>query len=197
MASKQHADFDFDSRKHWRFEAGMNSPYGQVSFRCLTNNGSGHGWYESGVNKEDFQLAASGSSIECIGSEIKRERDAAQDALHPAKWIKAKHGDIVFEADDGDIVLIADNIKLRAKGIRDDLSGDIQMEANKAVKIDAPDIRVVGSNLRLTARYSFTISAKVVGGIVAGVLNMASAADFGSSIPLSALTALKDALEAE
>ena len=42
-----------------------------------------------------------------------------------------------------------------------------------------------------------TISAKVVGGIVAGVLNMASAADFGSSIPLSALTALKDALEAE
>ena len=71
------------------------------------------------------------------------------------------------------------------------------MKANQSVTIDSPDIRITGSNLRLTARYSFTISAKVVGGIVAGVLNMASSADFGASIPLSKLTQLKEALEAE
>ena len=42
------------------------------------------------------------------------------------------------------------------------------MKANKGILIDAPDIRIVGSNLRLTARNEFTISAKVMGGIVAG-----------------------------
>ena len=71
------------------------------------------------------------------------------------------------------------------------------MHANKGILIDAPDIRIVGSNLRLTARNEFTISAKVMGGIVAGVLQMASSADFGASIPLSKLTQLKEALEAE
>ena len=83
------------------------------------------------------------------------------------------------------------------KGLKDDNSGDIQMKANKGVLIDAPDIRIVGSNLRLTARNEFTISAKVMGGIVAGVLQMASSADFAASIPLSKLTQLKEALEAE
>ena len=39
--------------------------------------------------------------------------------------------------------------------------------------------------------------AKVTGGLVAGVLNMASSADFGASIPLSKLTTIKEALEAE
>ena len=63
--------------------------------------------------------------------------------------------------------------------------------------MNAPDIRMVGSNLRLTARKDFTISAKVTGGLVAGVLNMASSADFGASIPLSKLTTIKEALEAE
>ena len=36
-----------------------------------------------------------------------------------------------------------------------------------------------------------------MGGIVAGVLQMASSADFAASIPLSKLTQLKEALEAE
>ena len=71
------------------------------------------------------------------------------------------------------------------------------MQANKTIFMDGPDIRIVGSNLRLTARKDFTISAKVTGGIVAGILNMASSADFAASIPLSKLTQLKDALEAQ
>ena len=71
------------------------------------------------------------------------------------------------------------------------------MKATQAIHMNAPDIRMVGSNLRLTARKDFTISAKVTGGLVAGVLNMASSADFGASIPLSKLTTIKEALEAE
>ena len=178
-------------------EAGQDSPYGSISYRVLTNNGSGFAFCEDGTNRENLQIAVSGRSVECLGESIERQRDAAQDACVPAKFIKCVNGDYVLDCDNGDIILKADNIKLVAKGTSDTNDGDIHMQANKTIFMDGPDIRIVGSNLRLTARKDFTISAKVTGGIVAGILNMASSADFAASIPLSKLTQLKDALEAQ
>ena len=195
--AKLDGDFDIDVKRHYRVEAGQDDDYGKVNYRVLTNNGSGFGFYEDKPDAENFQMAVSHRSFESCGEMVERPRDAAQDKAYPAKWIDAKHGDIVLECQDGDIYLKAHNIFMEANGVKDTMDGDIQMKANQSVTIDSPDIRVTGSNLRLTARYSFTISAKVVGGIVAGVLNMASSADFGASIPLSKLTQLKEALEAE
>ena len=195
--SKNDRDYDIDVKNHYTVKAGQDSPYGKVSYRVITNNGSGISFHEAGLNTENLQTAVSGRSCEFLGEMIKRPRDAAQDPMVPAKWIKCKHGDVVIDCDDGDIILKADNIIMEAKGLTADNSGDIQMKANKGILVDAPDIRIVGSNLRLTARNEFTISAKVMGGIVAGVLQMASSADFAASIPLSKLTQLKEALEAE
>ena len=195
--SKNDRDYDIDVKNHYTVKAGQDSPYGKISYRVITNNGSGISFHEAGLNTENLQTAVSGRSCEFLGEMIKRPRDAAQDPMVPAKWIKCKHGDVVIDCDDGDIILKADNIVMEAKGLTADNSGDIQMKANKGILIDAPDIRIVGSNLRLTARNEFTISAKVMGGIVAGVLQMASSADFAASIPLSKLTQLKEALEAE
>ena len=195
--SKNDRDYDIDVKNHYTVKAGQDSPYGKISYRVITNNGSGMSFHEAGLNTENLQTAVSGRSCEFLGEMIKRPRDAAQDPMVPAKWIKCKHGDVVIDCDDGDIILKADNIVMEAKGLTADNSGDIQMKANKGILVDAPDIRIVGSNLRLTARNEFTISAKVMGGIVAGVLQMASSADFGASIPLSKLTQLKVALEAE
>ena len=53
----------------------------------------------------------------------------------------------------------------------------------------------IGTNLRLQARKDFTMSAKGIGGIIAGVLNMASSADFGASVELSKLTSLLKAMK--
>ena len=195
--SKNDRDYDIDVKNHYTVKAGQDSPYGKVSYRVITNNGSGISFHEAGLNTENLQTAVSGRSCEFLGEMIKRPRDAAQDPMVPAKCIKCKHGDVVIDCDDGDIILKADNIVMEAKGLTADNSGDIQMKANKGILVDAPDIRIVGSNLRLTARNEFTISAKVMGGIVAGVLQMASSADFAASIPLSKLTQLKEALEAE
>ena len=195
--AKLDGDFDIDVKRHYRVEAGQDSPYGRVNFRTLTNHGSGFGFYEDKPGMENFQCGVTGRSVEALGSMIERPRDAAQDVIYPAKWIKCKHGDIVLDADDGDIILKADNIILEAKGIKDDQSGDIQMKANQAIHMNAPDVRIMGSNLRFTARKDFTISAKVTGGIVAGLLNMAASSDFGASVPLEALTTIKEALEAE
>ncbi len=196
-AKKLHRDYDLDVKNHYRVEAGQNSPYGNVSYRVLTNAGSGFAFCEDGINRENLQTVVSGRSVEALGKSIERNRDAAQDEMIPAKLVKCHNGDYVIDCDNGDIILKADNIKLVAKGTSDTNDGDVQIFANKNVLIDSPDIRIVGSNLRLTARKDFTISAKVTGGIVAGVLNMASSADFAASIPLSKLTQLKDALEAQ
>ena len=196
-AKKLHRDYDLDVKNHYRVEAGQNSPFGNVSYRVLTNAGSGFSFHEDGINRENLQCVATGRSVEALGKQIERNRDAAQDEMIPAKLVKCFNGDYVIDCDNGDIIFKADNIKFLAKGTSDTNDGDIHMQANKNIFMDAPDVRIVGSNLRLTARKSFTISGKVSGGIVAGVLNMASSADFAASIPLSKLTQLKDALEAQ
>ena len=197
MADKNDRDYDLDIKNHYRIEAGQNSPYGNISYRVLTNGGSGFAFCEDGINRENLQCAVSGRSVEALGKAIERNRDAAQDEIVPAKLIKCHNGDYVIDCDNGDIILKADNIKLVAKGTSDTNDGDVQVFANKNVLIDSPDIRIVGSNLRFTARKDFSISGKVSGGIVAGVLNMAASADFGASIQLGLLKQIKNMLKAE
>ena len=168
---------------------------GEVTYRLLTNNGSSFGFYTKGGNREDYMTFVSGQSVEALGEEIKRPRDAAQDPVFPAKLINCKHGDAVIQCEDGDIILRADNIVFEAKGVTATNDGNITMKANKSITIDSPDTRVIGTNLRLQARKDFTMSAKGIGGIIAGVLNMASSADFGASVELSKLTSLLKAMK--
>ena len=196
-AKKLHRDYDLDVKNHYRVEAGQNSPFGNVSYRLLTNDGSGFSFHEDGINRENLQTVVSGRSVEALGKQIERNRDAAQDEMVPAKLIKCFKGDYVVDCDKGDIIFRADNIKFLAKGDSSTNDGDIHMQANKNIFMDAPDIRIVGSNLRLTARRAFTISGKVSGGIVAGLLSMASSDDFGSSILMKQMNSLLDALKAQ
>ena len=196
-AKKLHRDYDLDVKNHYRVEAGQNSPFGNVSYRVLTNAGSGFSFHEDGINRENLQCVATGRSVEALGKQIERNRDAAQDEMIPAKLVKCFNGDYVIDCDNGDIIFRADNIKFLAKGTSDTNDGDIHMQANKNIFMDAPDVRIVGSNLRLTARKSFTISGKVSGGIVAGLLSMASSDDFGASILMKQMNSLLDALKAQ
>ena len=196
-AKKLHRDYDLDVKNHYRVEAGQNSPFGNVSYRLLTNAGSGFSFHEDGINRENLQTVVSGRSVEALGKQIERNRDAAQDEMVPAKLIKCFKGDYVVDCDKGDIIFRADNIKFLAKGDSSTNDGDIHMQANKNIFMDAPDIRIVGSNLRLTARRAFTISGKVSGGIVAGLLSMASSDDFGASILMKQMNSLLDALKAQ
>lgn len=197
MPHEYDRDFDADIKNHYRFEAGQDSPYGKVNFRVLTNGGSSVSIHEDGINKENMQTAISGRSVEALGYSIERTRTSRQDPPVPAKWITCKHGDVLIECEDGDIIMKADNIIMEANGVMDAMDGDIQLNANKGIKIEAPDVRIVGSNLRFTARKDFSISGKVSGGIVAGVLNMAASADFGASIQLGLLKQIKNMLKAE
>lgn len=180
MPNAGRGDFDIDEKRRYRQESGMNSPYGVVSYRVLTNLGSGQGWYQNGTS-EDHQMAATGRSVESLGQNLKKVKTDVEDPLNCAKIIQAKHGDIVIEALDGDLILRADNIIIDANGTRDNNDGDILIQANKAMKITAPDLRVEGTQLKLLATKDFTLLGKAYGEVVGGVLNLVQASDFPTS----------------
>ena len=73
MASKNDRDFDLDIKNHYRVEAGQDSPYGSVSYRVITNGGSGFGFHEDGVNRENLQCAVTGRSTEVLGTDIEEK----------------------------------------------------------------------------------------------------------------------------
>ena len=188
------SDYDIDCKRHYRFEAGQNNSSGTISYRVLTNHGSSHGFYKKGKLENNI-LTATGTSAEFLGENIERPRESAQESFIPAKLVHCKNGDVMFDIQQGDFIVNADNIILKAKGDRKTSDGDIRIEALKAIRIDADDIRVTADNLNMFASGKFSLQGKVFGGIIAGTLNLVSQSDFGASVQLESYLELKKLLE--
>ena len=188
------SDYDIDCKRHYRFEAGQNNSSGTISYRVLTNHGSSHGFYKKGKLENNI-LTATGTSAEFLGENIERPRESAQESFIPAKLVHCKNGDVMFDIEQGDFIVNADNIILKAKGDRATSDGDIRIEAQKAIRIDADDIRITADNLNMFASGKFSLQGKVFGGIIAGTLNLVSQSDFGASVQLESYVELKKLLE--
>ena len=188
------SDYDIDCKRHYRFEAGQNNSSGTISYRVLTNHGSSHGFYKKGKLENNI-LTATGTSAEFLGENIERPRESAQESFIPAKLVHCKNGDVMFDIEQGDFIVNADNIILKAKGDRKTSDGDIRIEAQKAIRIDADDIRMTADNLNMFASGKFSLQGKVFGGIIAGTLNLVSQSDFGASVQLESYLELKKLLE--
>ena len=188
------SDYDIDCKRHYRFEAGQNNSSGTISYRVLTNHGSSHGFYKKGKLENNI-LTATGTSAEFLGENIERPRESAQESFIPAKLVHCKNGDVMFDIEQGDFIVNADNIILKAKGDRKTSDGDIRIEAQKAIRIDADDIRITADNLNMFASDKFSLQGKVFGGIIAGTLNLVSQSDFGASVQLESYLELKKLLE--
>lgn len=183
-------DLDFDKRNNFRFEGGQKTPYGRLNYRVITKAGGAYGFYDNGESGEDIQVGITGKSVEVVGTKIKKSNTHTEDALVPAKWVVAKNGDIVFDAKQGNIVLKGHNILIEANGIRKDGDGDILIKANKGIRVNGPDIRIDGTNVRIMAQKEFTIVGKIYGEVLAGTLILASGSDFGSSSLMNKITTL-------
>ena len=188
------SDYDIDCKRHYRFEAGQNNSSGTISYRVLTNHGSSHGFYKKGKLENNI-LTATGTSAEFLGENIERPRESAQESFIPAKLVHCKNGDVMFDIEQGDFIVNADNIILKAKGDRKTSDGDIRIEAQKAIRIDADDIRITADNLNMFASDKFSLQGKVFGGVIAGTLNLVSQSDFGASVQLESYLELKKLLE--
>lgn len=188
------ADYDIDSKRHFRVEAGQNNESGTISYRVLTNHGSSNGFYKKG-KVENHIITATGTSAEYLGQNIERPRENAQEAFLPAKLVYCENGDVKFEVMNGDFIVEADNIILKAKGDREKNDGDIRIEANKAIRIDGDDVRISSENLSMFAQDKFNLQGRVFGGIIAGTLHLVSQSDFGASKQLETYQELKKLLE--
>ena len=188
------SDYDIDCKRHYRFEAGQNNSSGTISYRVLTNHGSSHGFYKKGKLENNI-LTTTGTSAEFLGENIERPRESAQESFIPAKLIYCKNGDVKIDVEQGDFIVEADNIILKAKGNRATSDGDIRIEASKAIRIDGDDIRITADNLNMFASGKFSLQGKVFGGIIAGTLNLVSQSDFGASVQLESYVELKKLLE--
>ena len=184
------SDYDIDCKRHYRFEAGQNNSSGTISYRVLTNHGSSHGFYKKGKLENNI-LTATGTSAEFLGENIERPRESAQESFIPAKLIYCKNGDVKIDVEQGDFIVEADNIILKAKGNRKTSDGDIRIEASKAIRIDGDDVRIDSDTLSIMATNKFTIQAKAFGGIIAGTLHLVSQSDFGASKQIETYEELK------
>ena len=155
------SDYDIDCKRHYRFEAGQNNSSGTISYRVLTNHGSSHGFYKKGKLENNI-LTATGTSAEFLGENIERPRESAQESFIPAKLIYCKNGDVKIDVEQGDFIVEADNIILKAKGDRSTSDGDIRIEASKAIRIDGDDVRIDSDTLSIMATNKFTIQANLL-----------------------------------
>lgn len=80
-----------------------------------------------------------GTSYELVGNKTKSKE--------PAKIILAENGNIHFEAENGDIILKAKNIRI----VAEDGSGEVTINSGKILELRAPILKVNGTNVTVTA----------------------------------------------
>ena len=153
-------------RKRYAINSGQDSIHGSTLFQTETQESQSFGFYAStgqgaseggGPGTGKHVLSTPGMSMEVLGSGLK-VRDAGDISQLPAKIIKAKKGDMIFECENGNILLRAKNVFIDADGGGQD--GQFTVKAERMVDIGAPDIRVQGEKVTVKASKDMTVIAK-------------------------------------
>ena len=152
------------SRLRYAFQSGQSSIHGDTLFEVETQEGqsfafhanTGQGTEENnkGPGSGKSVLYTPGMSIEVLGEGLKVRGDGDISQL-PAKIIKCKKGDMIFECENGDITLRARNINIDATGGGQD--GQFLVKATRVAGIDAPDIRLQGEKIAIKSTKDMNI----------------------------------------
>ena len=146
--------------KHLRYvvQSGQSSIHGDVLFEVQTQEASilcvslwnwsrWFWWWGPGTGKH--VMYTPGMSMEVLGEGLKVRNNNDISQL-PAKIIKCKKGDIIIEAENGDITLRGRNINFEADG--GDQGGQFNIKATRVATIDSPDIRLQGEKILIKSR---------------------------------------------
>ena len=147
------------------FQSGQSSIHGDTNFEVQTqeaqsfafHSGTGQGGTGGGPGTGKAVLYTPGSSTEVLGEGLKVRKPGDISQL-PAKIIKAKRGDMIFECENGNILLRAKNIFVDANGGGQD--GQFTVKAERIADIGAPDIRVQGEKITVKTTKDMSIIAK-------------------------------------
>jgi len=118
----------------------------KTDYAVFTDNGQGFEFTTDGQHKQHCKK----TSYELCGVE-------GNDG-EPAKVIRAKRGDIIIEAMDGDIILRGKNIRVVAL----DGSGEVTIISGKHFSVNAPVTNIKGGNGNFLMTNSASIGAQAV-----------------------------------
>jgi ribulose bisphosphate carboxylase small subunit len=115
-----------------------------IDYAVFTDNGQGFQYTTDGQYKQQCRK----TSYEACGLDGKDGE--------PAKIIRAKKGDIIIEAMDGDIILRGNNIRIVAL----DGAGEVTVVSGKHFSVNAPVQSMKGSNSNTVMSNSVSIGAQ-------------------------------------
>jgi len=134
-------------------QSGQKSIHGDTNFQVQTQEAQSFSFHAStgegaseggGPGTGKAVLYTPGQSCEVLGEGLK-VRESGDVIQLPAKIIKCKRGDIIIEAENGDITLRGRNIHIDSTGGGQD--GQLNMKATRLATIDSPDVRLQGEKI--------------------------------------------------
>ena len=158
---KQNVERDVHLR--YSTQSGQSSIHGDTLYEIQTQESQSFAFYaDKGEGKSEgggpgtgkAVLYTPGCSMEVLGEGLK-VKEAGDNAQNPAKIIKCKKGDMIFECENGDITLRARNINIDATGGGQD--GQFLVKATRVAGIDAPDIRLQGEKIAIKSTKDMNI----------------------------------------
>ena len=165
-APNDRKNLERDVKLRYSVQSGQSTIHGDTNYQVITQEAQSFGFYQStgqgaseggGPGTGKHVLSTPGMSMEVLGSGLK-VRDAGDISQLPAKIIKAKKGDMIFECENGNILLRAKNVFIDADGGGQD--GQFTVKAERMVDIGAPDIRVQGEKVTVKSSKDMTVIAK-------------------------------------
>lgn len=115
----------------------------KLDHAITTDGGNATMWQADGTRVDNVP----GTAFEYVGEKTKED--------DPAKIIYAKNGNIEIRAPNGQITLIARNIRIVAA----DGSGEITLDAAKILSLKAPYIKENSTNMTITASANYEVMA--------------------------------------
>ena len=147
QAPKDKKNLERQVKLRYAINSGQSSIHGETLYEIETqeaqsfafHSGTGQGGTGGGPGTGKAVLYTPGMSMEVLGDGLK-VRDVGDNSQLPAKIIKAKKGDMVFECENGNILLRAKNVFIDADGGGQD--GQFVAKAARIAEIDSDgDIR--------------------------------------------------------
>ena len=180
--SKDKQNFERDVHLRYVAQSGQSSIHGETLYEVQTQeaqrfgfySGTGQGSTGKGPGTGKAVLYTPGCSMEILGEGLK-VRSPGDISQLPAKIIKAKKGDILFDVENGDITFRARNINFEAVGGGQD--GQFLAKATRVATIDAPDIRLQGEKILIKSDNQINIISKGFLELKSGFTLSASFAD--------------------
>ena len=135
----------------YSFSSGQPSINGMTNFRVKSqegqsfsfHSGTGIGGEQTGSGTGRAILSKPGLYEENLGDGL-AFRSSPINYILPAKQINCRKGDIVLDAENGDIILRGQNIRFNAVGGKQD--GVLTIKAKRSIDVDTSALRVQSEN---------------------------------------------------